>query len=145
MEKKNLPTYDRATFPKSEHLKSRSQIEQMFKDGQSVFCFPFKIYYSLSSDVENASIPPQVLFSVSKRGFKHAVDRNRIKRQLREVYRLNKGILNIDSPLDKVENLAFVYVSRKKEPHAFLERKMKASLYKVNEVRQQPSTSEDNE
>ncbi|NLR94804.1 MULTISPECIES: ribonuclease P protein component [Flammeovirga] len=131
MEQNNLPTYTRSTFPKCEHLKSKSRIEQMFKKGQSVFCFPYKVYYTLSDDLTTAPIPPQVLFSVSKRTFKNASDRNRVKRQLKEAYRLNKNILNIENPQKSIEAISFVYVSKKKEPYNFLERKMKASLYRL--------------
>lgn len=129
-----LPTFDTPTFPKCEHLKSKSSIDKMFSKGKSVFVFPCKVYYTLSEDTEKASVPPQVLFSVSKRGFKNASDRNRIKRQLKESYRLNKSILNIDSPNARIESIAFVYVSRKKEPYAFIERKLKASLYRLSEL-----------
>lgn len=129
-----LPTFDNATFPKCEHLKSKSSIDKMFSKGKSVFVFPCKVYYTLSEDVDQSSVPPQVLFSVSKRGFKNASDRNRIKRQLRESYRLNKGILKVDNPTARIESIAFIYVSRKKEPYAFIERKMKASLYRLTEL-----------
>ncbi|KXX67845.1 ribonuclease P protein component [Flammeovirga sp. SJP92] len=133
MKPSSTPTFDNATFPKCEHLKSKSSIDKMFAKGKSVFVFPCKVYYTLSEDVEQASVPPQVLFSVSKRGFKNATDRNRIKRQLRESYRLNKSILMAENPNARVESIAFVYVSRKKEPYAFIERKMKAVLYRLKE------------
>ncbi|MBB6463217.1 ribonuclease P protein component [Flammeovirga kamogawensis] len=137
MEHSPLPTYDRPTFPKCEHLKSKSTIEQMFKSGQSVFSFPYKVYYTLSTDVSKIHIPPKVLISVSKRSFKNATDRNRIKRQIKEAYRLNKTILQPkedSSQQQVIEAISFVYVSRKKEPYPFLERKMKASLYKLFDV-----------
>lgn len=129
-----LATFDNTTFPKCEHLKSKSSIDKMFTKGKSVFVFPYKVYYTLSENVEKASTPPQVLFSVSKRSFKNASDRNRVKRQLKESYRLNKVILQAENPNLRIESIAFVYVSRKKEPYAFIERKMKASLYKLKDL-----------
>lgn len=81
------------TFPKKERLKRQKVIDRVFSEGKTITAFPLKLYYvkaSLSEDV-----PVQAGFSVSKRSFKHAVRRNRIKRLMREAYRLNKaGIFN---------------------------------------------------
>lgn len=78
------------TFNKKEKLKSQKLIELLFAEGQSVTAYPLRLVYM------NAAFDDDVLMkagvSVSKRQFKKAVDRNRIKRLLREVYRLNKGI-----------------------------------------------------
>jgi ribonuclease P protein component len=77
------------TFPKQEKLKSRKIIKDLFEKGSSFYLYPFKIVFIKNSDTV-ASALPQILFSVSKRNFKRAVKRNRIKRLLREAYRLNK-------------------------------------------------------
>lgn len=76
------------TYPKKEKLKSRKIIKHIFEQGESIKTYPILIRY-----VENDQEYPQVGVSVSKRNFKNAVDRNRIKRQLREAYRLHKGQL----------------------------------------------------
>jgi len=77
------------TFKKSEKLKSKKLIERLFVEGKSVSVFPLRLVYLQTSLVDNVNTKTGV--SVSKRIFKKAVDRNRVKRLLREVYRLNKG------------------------------------------------------
>lgn len=76
-------------FPKSEKLVSKKEIDLLFKEGISYFKFPFKVVYPKTDS--SASAPtPKILISVSKKYFKHAHDRNRLKRLIREAYRLQK-------------------------------------------------------
>ncbi|MCH4552164.1 ribonuclease P protein component [Aestuariibaculum lutulentum] len=77
------------TYNKNEKLKSKKLIGQLFSEGQSVSAYPLRLVY-LPTTFETP-INAQTGVSVSKRQFKTAVDRNRIKRLLREVYRLNKA------------------------------------------------------
>ncbi len=81
--------YMRYTFPKREKLKSKKLIEQLFSEGKSVTAFPLRLIY-LKTPL-NYDVKAQTGVSVSKRHFKRAVDRNRIKRLMREAYRLNKA------------------------------------------------------
>lgn len=76
------------TFKKGERLCSKKIIDKLFLEGESFLSFPFKIVY-LKID-RPSSFPVQVGFSVGKRNFKKAVQRNLIKRKMREAYRLNK-------------------------------------------------------
>ena len=76
------------SFPKKEKLTSKIIIDRLFKDGQSKFKYPFRLLF-LSDDAYSEPFP-QLVISVSKRNFKRAVDRNRIKRLIREAYRLQK-------------------------------------------------------
>lgn len=76
------------TFPKKEKLKSQKLIEKLFLEGKAVTTFPLRMLYLQTDFDDGAKIKTGV--SVSKRNFKKAVDRNRIKRLLREAYRLNK-------------------------------------------------------
>jgi len=76
-------------FPKQEKVVSLKIINALFEKGtHQVFLFPFKISLVV---VTNQAVSSQVLIIVPKRNFKKAVDRNRIKRQIREIYRLNKA------------------------------------------------------
>jgi ribonuclease P protein component len=77
------------SFRKDERLCSKKVIDKLFLEGKSVFSFPVKIVY-LETQLQ-AKIPVQAAFTVGKRNFKHAVQRNLIKRRMREVYRLNKS------------------------------------------------------
>ena len=77
------------TYSKKEKLKSKKLIDQMFAEGQSVSAFPLRLVY-LPVTFEDKVIAKTGV-SVSKRNFKTAVARNRIKRLLRESYRLNKA------------------------------------------------------
>ena len=78
------------TLGKNERLKSQKQTERLFSEGKRFAITPFRIYYSISK-TETASL--QFGAGVSKKNFRKAVDRNRIKRLMREAYRLQKTAL----------------------------------------------------
>lgn len=82
------------TFKKKERITSKILLEELFssKDTRAVTAFPLRaLFLEVDHHADDATV--QVLFSVSKRHFKHAVDRNRVKRQLREAYRHHKDML----------------------------------------------------
>jgi len=78
-------------LPREEKLKSRKQIRSLFLKNQHVFAYPFKLICNTADPNSPARV--KILVSVSKRTFKHAVDRNRMKRLIREAYRKNKASL----------------------------------------------------
>lgn len=107
----------RAVFGREERLKSEKIIEQLFKEGKAVHsnCLTL-VYLPIQLSVKN---PVQAMFSVSKRHFKQAVDRNRLKRQLREAYRLQKNTFYEKvSGAEKQLAICFVYKSKTKNPYA---------------------------
>ncbi|MCR4614023.1 MAG: ribonuclease P protein component [Bacteroidaceae bacterium] len=82
------------TFTKAERLCSQKLIDQLFAGGNaSIAAFPLRAIYRLSERGENDAAPIAVLVSVPKRRLHRAVDRNRMKRQIREAYRRNKHTL----------------------------------------------------
>lgn len=78
------------TLPKEERLHSKNHIERLIKDGKSIVVYPFRVVFIVSDDAE--TISSRVAISVSKKRFKKAVHRNRIKRLIKEAYRINKEI-----------------------------------------------------
>ncbi len=86
------------TLGQEERLKSRKLIGRLYTEGKVIKTFPLRMVYL--ETVHSSDYPAQFGVSVPKRLFKRAVDRNRIKRLIREAYRLNKQIIysNIDKP-----------------------------------------------
>ena len=77
------------TLGKHEKLKSRKQIDGLFANAQAFTAFPVKVIFTITDSVADGA-PVQIGVTASARNFKHAADRNRIKRLLREAYRLQK-------------------------------------------------------
>ena len=93
---------------------SRKVIDLLFSStgSRKAVAFPVKAVYYIDNVREESAVPAvRVLMSVPKRYFKHAVDRNRVKRQLREAYRLNKNLLTSAVPEGKSVSVAFVFLS----------------------------------
>lgn len=80
------------TFKKTERLCSKKEIDLLYTTGKQRTIHPLKIYWRITT--LNDAVPLRALFSVPKRRFKKAVHRNRIKRQLRETFRLNRQDLS---------------------------------------------------
>ena len=101
------------TFRKEEKLCSRKIIDEVFLSGSSFLCYPLKIVWKYES--LTTEFPAQVVFSVPKRLFKRAHDRNLLKRQLREVYRYQKHDLYQILELNN-KKIAFmiVYIAKEK-------------------------------
>lgn len=115
----------KVSFPKSEKLKSQKQIDQLFLEGKSIKQFPLRlIYMPVPKQAQS-----QVAFAVPKRLFNHAVDRNRIKRQMREAYRLQKG--NFSLPQDKNLAMVFVYMAKQVPQYKQLEKSVSTLLSKA--------------
>ena len=117
---------------KPERLNKKKIIEKMFAGGSRSFSiFPLRVVWL---PVEKLDAPVSILVSVSKRRFKRAVKRNRVKRQIREAYRLNKTCLL--TPLaEKGRRLAiaFIYLSDELMDSALIEEKMKVALVRIAE------------
>ena len=115
------------SYPKSEKLKSKKTIDLLFSKGKSVSKYPLRLVY-VESDFDisesrdfGAEQKIKMGVSVSKKYFKHAVDRNYFKRLLREAYRLNKHVL-IDH-LEKPHAFMFFYQSNDRLSYQEIETK----------------------
>ncbi len=117
-------------FRKEEKLKSRKLIEKLFSDGSSFLVFPIKVVYLIVD--EPMDFPIKIGVSTSKKNFKLAVDRNRIKRLLRENYRLNKHSLhNYISDSGKQVALFFMYIDKTLPENSSLQKKMPIVIDKL--------------
>lgn len=114
-------TYRKYSFPKQERLSSKKLIDALFAKGASFYFYPFSVRF-LRAD-ENATCH-QFMVSVSKRNYKRAVDRNRIKRLMREAYRLNKHHLEELLPDGKYLLIAYIYTGKEIHPYSFVESKL---------------------
>ncbi len=102
------------TLKRSELLKSEKSITELFETGHSLFIYPVRLVFKARADQDIS--PIKVGFSVSKKNFKRAVDRNLIKRRMREGYRLNKQILFKDIPNDfRGLDIMFLYQGKSVE------------------------------
>ena len=117
---------ERFTLPKEERLCSRKALEELFEgSSKSILAYPIRAVFKKT---EETGI--RIMVSVSKRFFKRAVKRNRIKRQLREAYRWNKHILK---PTSGGVNVAFLWNSNDILPTEKVMDKMENLLNKINE------------
>lgn len=110
------------SYSKSEKLKSKKIIGELFSSGKSISAYPLLLIYLKNNTKLQTGV------SVSKKRFKNATDRNRIKRLLREGYRLNKSVL-IDN---KIDNYSFIilYVGKDMPDFELINSKVKALFSK---------------
>lgn len=113
------------TLPKNERLHSKKSIKELFDKGSSFFLYPFKVLV-LESDLVETN---QVLFSVSKKKIRKAVNRNFVKRRIKEAYRLNKHLL--DTPTNKKKLIALIYVSSDLDSFHKLQPRIQKVLKKI--------------
>ncbi|MCZ4222286.1 ribonuclease P protein component [Pedobacter rhodius] len=112
------------TFSKEERLCSRKHLDLLFKNGSSFLLYPFRISYIFIDSP--AEVQVQVVINVPKKRYKRAVDRNLLKRRIREAYRLNKQEnLYKKLPADKGLLLFSIqFVGKEKYDFSFIEKKL---------------------
>ena len=113
------------SFKKAERLKSRKVIEQMFREGKSFGVYPLRLVFLKIEEPQNDA-PVQFTVSVSKKKFKTAVARNRVKRKVREAWRLNKNWL-YEKMGNKEGQYAFmvIYTGKEDLPYRQIDRAIK--------------------
>jgi ribonuclease P protein component len=104
------------SFGKAEKLKSQKEISLLFEKGRSVYFYPVKILYLYEPRSTKTENPVKCGVSVSSKKFKRAVDRNFLKRRMREAYRLNKAeLINIAIQKNMEVNLFILFLANEKE------------------------------
>ncbi len=112
-------------FSKEEKLKSRKVIQQLFERRTSIHIFPLRLIWGPIEPRFN-DYPTQFAVTVPKKRFAKAVDRNRIKRVIREGYRLSKPLLNEQlSTFGQQYGLMFIYTGKKKPSLVEIEKSLK--------------------
>jgi ribonuclease P protein component len=106
----------RYSFPKKEHLTKKEHFDGLHAGGRGVKAFPFSLRY-MEAELEDG-IQRKVAIVAPKRGLKKAVERNKMKRQMRELYRLNKENV-FDSGVTEIWSIR--YLGNRPNDYAFLE------------------------
>jgi ribonuclease P protein component len=119
-------------FNKQERLKSRNSIIEVFQNGKSCYSFPVKILYTRVTKSPDSKFPVKCGFSVSKRNFRNAVERNLLKRRMREAYRLHKAeMIRMVETQHTGLNLFILYVSDENQQFKVIEEGIKIALDKL--------------
>lgn len=125
---------ERFTLSKEERICSKKLINELFTgNGRSMTAFPLRVVFMKRTIVDDEP-RAAMLVSVPKRYFKHAVDRNRVKRQVREAFRRNKSIItqNLTDDHEAVA-MAFVWLTNEKYPSSEVENRMVRLLTRISE------------
>jgi ribonuclease P protein component len=118
----------RLTLSKEERLHKEKLIQELFKRGSSFYLYPFKVLFQRNPDPSFAV--HQVMISVSRKNFKKAVDRNRIKRRVRESFRLNKNLL----PVTPKFLIAYIYTAKEILTFAQIQERLVKTLNRFDHV-----------
>ena len=125
---------ERFTLSKEERICSKKLINELFTgNGRSMTAFPLRVVFMKRTIVDDQP-RAAMLVSVPKRYFKHAVDRNRVKRQVREAFRRNKSIItqNLTDDHEAVA-MACVWLTNEKFPSSEVENRMVRLLTRISE------------
>lgn len=116
---------------KTERLKSKKEISRLFKDGKFLYTTNFKLGWDTCVSIEKSSLKTAV--SIPKKNFKLAVDRNRLKRQIKEIYRLNKNIVyNTLENSNLSVNIIIIFNAKNKLPYKIMEPELITLLEKLS-------------
>ena len=109
------------TFPKHSKLCGQLRITQLYHEGHHFVCWPLRVTWMPSEEAT------QVLVWAPKSLFKHAVQRNHLRRLMREAFRLNQGLL-----AEQHARIAFNYIDKEEQPYAVIEKAVCKALKKIS-------------
>ena len=123
------------SFPKQNKLCGQLRIAQLYKEGKRFTAWPLRVTYM---PIANSQEPTQVLVWAPKSLFKKAVQRNRLRRLMREAYRLNQNILQQNGLTAERSNspqggllIAFNYMDKEEHPYPVIEKAISKALKKI--------------
>lgn len=119
------------TLNKTERLCSKKLFEELCNSGYSFVKYPFRIIVKEST--EKSPFPARFGISVSKKKFKRAVKRNRLKRLTREAYRLNKNELFDHIDHSQTLDILFIYLDSELQEYSKIEKAIKSAIKKITE------------
>jgi ribonuclease P protein component len=118
------------SFPKGERLSRKQHIDMLFQQGSSMVAYPLRIIYlSVNQELD---APVSLLISIPKKKIRLAVDRNHIKRRIRESYRLRKhDLTQCYTENDKKLLLAFVYLHNERSPFVKIDKAVAKAIRNI--------------
>lgn len=120
---------ERFTFDKHERLSGTKRIDALFEKGKSFICYPLRVLYM--EHEQSTQCECSILVSVPKKRMKKAVHRNRIKRLIRESYRLNKKLITSSELDEKSIDVAFIYVKDVASDYKDIQKAMEKALKRI--------------
>lgn len=131
-------------FSKEERICNEIEITRLFEQGESFICYPVRVVWL--EDKEETSKIVKVLISVSKKKLRHAVDRNHVKRLVREAYRLNKTVFVNTIAETKISlSICFIWLPSDLVDFKKVDRKMTDALARISQKISKQSVSPGNE
>lgn len=117
------------SFGKKEKLCNKKRIDELFSESRSFIAYPLRIVYNYNQEIDESNQGASILISVSKKKFKRAVKRNRVKRVIREVYRLNKTpLVNALFISERHIDIAFLYLKDELPKYGEIEKAMQKAV-----------------
>jgi len=124
-----------AIFPKRQRKLSLRTLTGLYQSGNVLFHHPYKLFYLIHPTPPSARSESKIVISVPKRNFKRAIDRNRIKRQIREAFRLNSSTLNQELKAHNMQiELLCLYLPHAHTPTSLLSNKMESLLARLAQL-----------
>lgn len=132
-----MPASGTFTLGKKERIAGKKLIETLFKGGvsRSMSCYPLRAVYALvPTDSDGSNM--KMMVSVPKRCFRRAVKRNRVKRQVREAYRMQKSLVSqlMDKHPQQTLAIAFIWLSDQLFDSKYIEQRVATLLNRIGET-----------